>query len=254
MNSEYNNKGYFVLRNAFNAAELADIHGILSTFHEGWKHKNKAFYAERAINSAYITGTEFLASEQRETLFNFIGSTTIMNAALSAIPSSPAFLNTQLFFNPVNNKQKNYWHRDPQYHLSVEEQKAVLCGPEVIHIRVPLMNEPGIELVPGSHRRWDTPEEFDVRLEQHGRNNWEAISTGETVPLNAGDLLVFSANMIHRGLYGMDRFALDILFCEPDPSILKFVNVDCLPDRRQLQGIQNPDAFISTLTARRQNT
>jgi len=64
-----------------------------------------------------------------------------------------SIMNTQLFFNPVNDGQKNYWHRDSQYHLSIEEQKEALVGPDVVHFRIPLTNEPGIELVPCTHQR-----------------------------------------------------------------------------------------------------
>ena len=251
MNLEYINNGYFVLKNIFDKAELAKIKDVLQVFHSRWKVQNSDFYLEKAINSAYITNAEFLTDEQRKTLFELIGSTKVMDAVLSAIPNSPCFLNTQLFFDPVNPAQKNYWHRDPQYHLNLEEQEAALCGPEVVHLRIPLVNEPGIELVPGSHRRWDTREELDIRLEQKGHKSWEQISTGQIVALNAGDLLVFSANMIHRGIYGMDRFALDILFCDPDPNVITFVNDNCLPEENIRSSLQNPDVFMNTINLKK---
>lgn len=251
MSPEYINNGYFVLKNIFDKPELTKIQSILQAFHSHWKVKNNHFYLEKAVNSAYITGTDFLTYDQRKTLFEFIGSTKVMNAALSAIPNLPCFMNTQLFFNPVNPAQKNYWHRDPQYHLSLDEQKIALSGPEVVHLRIPLANEPGIELVPGTHRRWDTNEELEIRLEQNGHSNWEDISGGVKVELDAGDLLVFSANMIHRGVYGMERFALDILFCDPDPNVISFVNDDCLPDESIRRSLQNPDAFTNTINLKR---
>ena len=68
---------------------------------------------------------------------------TIVN---ELIPKQPCCLNTQLFFDPVNKQQSNYWHRDPQYHLSVEQQKAALARGEVIHFRLPLVDEPGLDL------------------------------------------------------------------------------------------------------------
>jgi hypothetical protein len=53
--------------------------------------------------------------------------------------------------------------------------------------------------------------------------------------------------MIHRGLYGMDRLAFDILFCQPDPSIIKFVSDDCLPNATALSHLDNPKAFDNTI-------
>jgi ectoine hydroxylase-related dioxygenase (phytanoyl-CoA dioxygenase family) len=154
----------------------------------------------------------------------------------------------------VNQVQHNYWHRDPQYHLSVDEQKAALSGPEVVHVRIPLADEPGIELVPASHKQWDTEEELDVRLGRNEKSVHDPLSSSERVSLNAGDLLVFSANIIHRGIYGMDRLSLDVLFCDPEVELLKFVDEDCLPDAAVIASLENADAFRSTLATLRRAT
>lgn len=170
-----------------------------------------------------------------------------MEILTSIISQDPVFMNTQLFFNPVNKDQKNYWHRDPQYLLSLEEQKEALKKFSVLHFRIPLMNEPGIELIPGTHIKWDTDEELEIRLEINGRKNSEDISSGKIIKLESGDLLVFSANMIHRGLYGMNRFALDILFCDFDLEFANFIESDCLPSDHNFNMIENPAVFKNSL-------
>lgn len=253
MNKAYEENGYFVVRDLFEKDELQELFKVLLEFHESWKGENKVFYLEKAINSAYITGTEHLEEPKRMKLFQFIGSAKIMNIVSDVITKQPTFMNTQLFFNPENDSQKNYWHRDPQYHLTIDEQKEALSGPEVIHFRIPLVKEPGIELVPTTHKRWDTDEELDVRLEQNNRNNFEDLTTGVTVELNAGDLLVFSGNMIHRGIYGMDRFSLDILFCDPAPELAKYAREDCLPKQYDLLDIEDPSAFLNTINLKENN-
>jgi hypothetical protein len=53
--------------------------------------------------------------------------------------------------------------------------------------------------------------------------------------------------MIHRGLYGLDRLAFDILFCQPDPSVIQFVSNDSLPTAEDLISLENPDAFDNTI-------
>jgi len=255
MNSrEYQKNGYFVIRNFIQESELKALQEVLLEFHQSWIKKNADFYAEKAVNSAYITGSEHLEESRRKQLFNFIGSDKLMNVVASVIEHAPAFMNTQLFFNPVNKAQKNYWHRDPQYHLSVAEQQEALKGPNVVHFRIPLLPEPGMELVPGSHKNWDTQEELDVRLENNQRKNHEDLSTGVIEKLNAGDLLVFSANMIHRGLYGLDRLALDILFCDSVPALLEFAEADCLPSQETLMGLENSEAFSNTLAMKNSST
>jgi ectoine hydroxylase-related dioxygenase (phytanoyl-CoA dioxygenase family) len=245
MNNTYQDQGYCVVKKLFNEAELEDLREVVLDFHQCWMQANKEFYAEKAVNSAYLTHVESLTQSQRIKLFQFIGSSKLMAAVDSVLPQ-PMFMNTQLFFNPKNKHQKNYWHRDPQYHLSLDQQKAALAGPEVIHFRIPLYDEPGIELIPGSHKNWDSKEELKVRLEQEGKRSSDDLSRGVCIELEAGDLLVFSANMIHRGLYGRERLALDILFCDPDPSLASFINSDCLPDNDVISRLEDGTAFMQT--------
>ena len=253
MNQEYRKNGFFVVKELFTVNELHSLANVLKTFHESWKAENFEFYAEKAINSAYITGTKYLDDSDRNIIFQFIGSSRLMKIVDGVLSERPTFMNTQLFFNPVNGDQKNYWHRDPQYHMTVEQQKRALSGPDVIHFRIPLAKEPGLELVPGSHASWDTEEELEVRLEKNGRKNHEDLSTGVTIQLNAGDLLVFSGNIIHRGIYGMNRFAFDILLCDPEPDLSEFIEEDCLPNKEVLEEIENPSVFLNAMNLKTNN-
>lgn len=247
LNSDYNEHGYFVIRDFFNAAEISSLRKVILKFHELWKQDNAAFYREVAFNSSLITGSKYLAEDDRLTLFNFISSKKIMNIVDLVITDNPAFMNTQLFFNPVNPQLKDFWHRDCQYDHDVDVQKKVIHETQVLHLRVPLFDELGMELVPGTHKRWDNEEEFNVRQEEKGRESNETLSTGKKIQLAAGDLLVFSADMIHRGLYGLDRLALDILVFDSAGDFVDYVDDDCLPDASMLENINDPRLFINTL-------
>ncbi len=243
----YQENGYLVLRGFFEKNETLALRETILKFHDSWKQENAVFYKQKAVNSAYITAPKYLDKDSRVELFRFIGSDKIMDIAGLVLRDRPTFMNTQLFFNPADEKQKNYWHRDPQYHLSLAEQEKALVGPDVVHFRIPLCDEPGIELVPGSHKRWDSKEELDVRLEKNGRSKHHDLSSGTIIKLQEGDLLIFSANMIHRGLYGQNRLAFDILLCEPVPTLVKHVQTDCLPELSIREDLENPDAFDSTI-------
>jgi ectoine hydroxylase-related dioxygenase (phytanoyl-CoA dioxygenase family) len=249
----YNDQGYFVLRNYFSATEINSLRSVISKFHEHWKSDNEAFYKEEAFNSSLITGSQYLASHDRLTLFNFISSPKIMTIADAVISNRPSFMNTQLFFNPPNKLLKDFWHRDCQYDYDVEDQKKAIHETQVLHLRVPLFDEYGMELVPGTHKRWDNEEEFDVRQERKGRHSNENLSTVKKIPLSAGDLLVFSADMIHRGLYGLDRLALDIMIFDSTANLADFVDDDCLPDSAMLDLINEPRLFENTLSLKSQD-
>ncbi|MBA6224032.1 phytanoyl-CoA dioxygenase family protein [Colwellia sp. MB02u-18] len=243
----YDQQGYFVIRNYFTVAEIAELRAVVLKFHQLWQQDNAKFYQEEAFNSSLITGSEYLAFDDRVQLFNFISSKKIMDVVEAIVANNPAFMNTQLFFNPVNLKQKDFWHRDCQYDHDVAGQKLAIKQTQVLHLRVPLFDELGMELVPGTHKRWDNDEEFNVRQEEKGSLSSDDLASGEKIKLAAGDLLVFSADMIHRGLYGLDRLALDILVFDSAGDFADYVDDDCLPDSLMLDKIDDPRLFINTL-------
>ncbi|MBR8843093.1 MULTISPECIES: phytanoyl-CoA dioxygenase family protein [Pseudoalteromonas] len=236
--------GYVLKPKFISSTELNKIKQVVLAFHRAWQNDNSDFYQNKAVNSAYLTAPKYLDEQQRLVLFKFIASASLFKLASTIFTREFGFMNTQLFFNPVNASQLNYWHRDPQYHLTIEEQKqALLLGPEVVHFRLALEDEPGIELIPGTHKRWDLPQELNVRLEQAGYRNHNNLPNSEVIALKAGDLLVFSANMIHRGVYGKNRLALDVLLCEKRPELMTFMRNDCLPNSMQLAEVDYPNLF-----------
>ena len=243
----YLRDGFVKLSQYFSAQEIADIKVVIDEFHQAWTADNQDFYQAKAVNSAYLTSGKYLARQQNRRLFEFIGSNKVRQLINATSLEKVAFMNCQLFFNPVNPNQTNYWHRDPQYHLSVDEQRQALQGHDVIHCRIALSDEPGIEVIPGTHKRFDNDEELAVRLEQEGKQNSDSLSNGHIVPLNKGDVLLFSANMIHRGLYGKDRLALDLLFCEALAEFVAFTDSSCLPDTHQCSTLEWPEPFERAL-------
>jgi len=246
MIEHYDRQGYFVIRGYFTASEIELLRKVILKFHELWKRDNSTFYQQEAFNSSLITGSQYLSYDDRIELFNFISSEKIMNIVDLLLSDSPAFMNTQLFFNPVNPEQKDFWHRDCQYDYDIDGQKRVIFETQVLHLRVPLFDELGIELIPGTHKRWDNEEEFNVRQEEKGRVSSEALSGSKKIKLAAGDLLLFSADMIHRGLYGLDRLALDILVFDSSGDYVDYVDDDCLPVPSMLEKINNPKLFMNT--------
>lgn len=240
------NSGYLYIENFLEESQLSHIETILRKFHQSWLKKHESFYHTNAINSSNITSGEFLSSEERFTLLKIVSSTKIITEAKNFLGNDIRFLNTQIFFNPFNEGQNNYWHRDIQYTgLSEDEQRKAIeqNGTQVVHLRLAIADENGIEFIPGSHMRWDHTEEYEVRLKLNNKSPSDKITDGKAVTLKRGDLLAFDANIIHRGLYGRDRFAFDILFCKPLPEIMKFLDKTVLPTNEELRGIEHPEVF-----------
>ncbi|MCW7461381.1 phytanoyl-CoA dioxygenase family protein [Leptospira limi] len=211
LESEIKENGYFLLKDFFPKDTIIQIKGILDKANGEWKKHNSN---PNTINSAYLTSTKFLPYEkERDQLFQFIASIPIIKICKTLFISDFYFLNTQIFFNPIDLNQRPYWHRDIQYMgISEEEQKSKILKDFVWHFRIPLEEDPGIWIVPGSHNRWDTEEERNIRLELGSHQNDEPIKNAILIPHQPGDLFVFSAHLLHKGEYGKNRFSFDILF------------------------------------------
>lgn len=223
---------------------LFKIESILKKYHEQWLIREESFYKKGAINSAYITNGDFLNSAERLEILKFIGSTKLVNEARKVLGSDTCFLNTQIFFNPFKHSQKNYWHRDIQYTgLNENEQRLMIESQvtEVIHLRLALAEEFGLEFIPQSHFRWDTQEELEIRMQSPS----DDINGSCSESLQRGDLLIFDANILHRGLYGKERFAFDILFCKSKSHAVQFMNKEVMPHPNELGQIECPEVFLS---------
>ncbi|MTG98694.1 MULTISPECIES: phytanoyl-CoA dioxygenase family protein [Myroides] len=240
MYNHFHQNSYLYLPLFFSEGELAIIEPILINFHEKWLKDYQDVYKSHLINSHSLTGSSSISTAERMQLFKFIASERLLAIVENLFPAKAKFLNTQLFFDPYNKEQKNYWHRDIQYTgLSIEEQQEKIKTENVIHFRIPLTEESGIELIPGSHHQWDLPIEEDTRLSQHGRQPSDALERGQIISLNRGDLLIFSANSIHRGLYGNNRFSLDIIYCDDIPAFKVFIDERNQPTDEELSQLNN---------------
>jgi len=240
----YEEQGYLYLENFFSEVELVRIEKILDKFHQKWMEENASYYEKGLLNSHSLTSGNYLNEEDKIALFQFITQDKLQAIIKTVFSETPIFLNTQLFFDPKNSKQKNYWHRDIQYTgMSVEEQKVAIGNQNVVHFRIPMRKESGIELIPQTHREWDLPEEFEVRNSLNGAVPSDDLKRGKVIGLNRGDVLVFSANMIHRGIYGQNRFSLDVLFCDNIPQMRNFIDRNNYPSKEVLENLDNTELF-----------
>lgn len=244
LSRQYEQHGYIELPHAVDEPALIELEPVLTRFHERWLRENRQYFEDGVINSAYLTRKGAMPPADRRALFTFVGSHRLRKIISQVLPGPAMFVGTQLFFDPFDPAKPNYWHRDIQYREhTVEQQQALIKTANVLHVRVAFKPERGVELVPGTHRRWDHDDEFDVRMGQNGRAVSDDLSTGVTVPLGRGDALLFSAAMIHRGLYGHQRFALDLLFGDADEGAGEYVPADCLPEPELMAGLDWPEPF-----------
>jgi hypothetical protein len=233
--SLYQQQGFLHLPGFYRPHELADLNTVLLKHHQAWLIQHQAAYQNGLINSHSLSADPALSEEDKTVLFQTIAAPALLAQLASIFPQAPRFLNTQLFFDPYHSDQRNYWHRDVQYTgLNEAAQRNVILQQNVVHCRIAMRPELGIELIAGSHQRWDSDQEYAVRMGKPPYRPHDDLPHTTHVPLQTGDVLLFSANMLHRGVYGQNRLAFDTIYCDDHLDLLAHRSDHTLPNAAQL--------------------
>ena len=233
--SLYQQQGFLHLPGFYRPHELADLNTVLLKHHQAWLIQHQAAYQNGLINSHSLSADPALSEEDKTVLFQTIAAPALLAQLASIFPQAPRFLNTQLFFDPYHSDQRNYWHRDVQYTgLNEAAQRNVILLQNVVHCRIAMRPELGIELIAGSHQRWDSDQEYAVRMGKPPYRPHDDLPHTTHVPLQTGDVLLFSANMLHRGVYGQNRLAFDTIYCDDHLDLLAHRSDHTLPNAAQL--------------------
>lgn len=188
---------------------------------------------------------------ERGLFFQAIASPRLVSLLDGLFDAGLHFHNTQLFFNPLEGGREPCWHRDLQYSsiddAALEAAQADLLA---LHVRIPLVAETGVELIPGTHMRWDSSLERDVRLERNGHRCAEDLPGAVLIEMVPGDVLVFSAQMLHRGNYRLNasRKALDVCIGRYHPYTAQYLDESVLPTNSEMDGITR-DGWYRTARA-----
>lgn len=241
----FKQQGFIAVKTFFDSAQIDGLTKIVDRIYRQWLAENRAAYIEnRLINMHSLTSPRYFEHRAAERLrfFQLLASDRLTELMTGLFGDEIYFHNTQLFFNPYQNSRQPYWHRDMQYStIDDSALKAEQANLLALHIRIPLAPETSIELIPGTHRRWDTDLERDVRLELNGHRNSEALPDSVLISLEPGDILIFDAQMLHRGNYHPNpaRKALDLCLSKPHPFTLPYLDAGNLPSLAELELIEN---------------
>ena len=171
----------------------------------------------------------------------------ILGVASALLSSTPLFRCTSLFFNPLANSRDGGWHRDSQFHRldEQEEKQMILAGGDVgrsIQLQIALVPSDDIEVVPGSHLRWDTDAEYAIRRAEAGSNSTSGdMPDAMRVTLEPGDAVAFNPLGLHRGRYHTDRPRRTLMLtytCSHHPRFDYFSNQPWFDESGYLDGLQ----------------
>jgi hypothetical protein len=245
----YEKNGFVLWRRLLSPEIVARLLAIGERVHAQWLQE----HAEEArkhdlINSTGLTAIRYFQpplDSERRIFFAALADKALWDLLTAVFGDDLYFHGTQMFFNPFGGRRP-YWHRDLQYMSYDESRQRALLGELCnLHVRIPLRSEWDFMLVPGSHTRWDTDLERDVRLEGSGHHSWEELPFATTLDLDPGDALVFSAHMLHRGTYdgNKNRLSLDLMLGKPHPAMPMTLELQELPTDGELAGLCHPQWF-----------
>jgi ectoine hydroxylase-related dioxygenase (phytanoyl-CoA dioxygenase family) len=123
------------------------------------------------------------------------------------------------FFNPEERSWRGDWHRDGQINAPDDRtEKSRIFSSSFIRVHLALIADDHLEIVAGSHARWDTPQELEIRKGLNGKfSDSNLMSSTTRINLQPGDAVFFEGSTIHRGNYFAERSrkTLAILYSSP---------------------------------------
>ena len=222
LREQWDKHGFVVVPGLLDGPEIAQLQAICDDVFEQWlraaSNPNKA---ANLINMAYLTELRYFERqpERLTTLLEAIANEKIRAILKQLSDKELLFLNTQYFFNPLDESRQGDWHRDQQFGVPDDEtEKRRMAQTVGIHAHIAFLPDDNFQYVPGSHIRWDTPDELAIRRGTNGQpKNSPNMPGAARVKLEPGDACFFSAWGIHRGNYMAEvlRRTFDIIYGTP---------------------------------------
>ncbi len=210
--------GYVHFPHLFSSEEISVLRTICDRVHQEWLcNSHDPEELANCTNMAMLTDLGYFSNhpDQLTTLLNLIADRRILDTLRLIFDRDLLFHNTQYFVEPRSQSWEGDWHRDQQFDApDVETQIRRMSETIGIHVHIALVPEDHLEYVPGSHQRWDTPEEWEIRQGSDHNRRHGTMPNSVRLPLNPGDACFFDAWGIHRGHYraGAPRRDLDIIY------------------------------------------
>lgn len=223
---QWQHDGYLVLRNVFDTGQIARLFEIAESAYADWKENSTAenqpdryAYAPQAWSLLHLNHSKY-HQENPDTLrvlLDAIANPWAMQITRDIFQEEPAFMQANLYIDPPGESRPTHWHRDSQFYAAGDEEKERRMvmeeadPPRELHMHIPLVPTAASEVIPGSHRRWDTPEENRIRREDQTA---DYMPGAVRLKLEPGDLAFFHVNSLHRGIYphGVPRRTIAVTF------------------------------------------
>ena len=220
--AEWRTRGYVVVRGIVARPQVAKVRATCDRALEQWRARDPqtgrpggadATVMRHLNHPAYFeAGTPGL-----EDVLSLAAAPEILGLARLILGEEPMFRCTSYFMNPLETSLDGDWHRDSQYMTADDaSERAMLlgggAGGDGIQLQIALVPSDDVEVVPGSHLRYDTPDEYAIRRADGGAHNRSNRMPGAVrLSLDAGDAAAINSLGIHRGRYHANKLRRTVM-------------------------------------------
>jgi ectoine hydroxylase-related dioxygenase (phytanoyl-CoA dioxygenase family) len=224
----FHQDGYLIVRELLNPRHLARLHAAAAALVERRLTGGVVPEVAKTTGEPPVPANCFHCNHPDYWAGNRAGLVDLLRAAVDprilalpriALGADVMYRCMSVWFTPQSYIGQGAWHRDIQFYYPnniAEEQKQFALGRmdehHMVQVQIALISSDHVELVPGSHRSWDTPEQLAVR---HGDGG--ARAKGDGMPgamravLEPGDAVMFRNVMMHRGAYHLEKPRLTLM-------------------------------------------
>ena len=217
LSEQWEREGYVVIRGLFDPDRTAQLRTVCEGVLKQWYACNpetgkpgggpEATVMRQLNHPGYFAGD----ADGLRLLLAGVADRGVREVGRAILQGEPMLRCTSLFFNPQANGKDGNWHRDTQFRAAddAEEKKAIAARGgfgSSVQLQVALAPSDDVEYIPGSHNRWDGPEEYHIRKAEGGTyNRSNAMPGAVRIALEPGDAVGFNPAGLHRGRYHTDR-------------------------------------------------
>ena len=230
LTDQWRTQGYLILPGVIDADRMAQLSSLCLPAFENWAQTSATdgepggwHYKPDGFVMLHLNHPRH-HQHQRDrlpVLLDTIADVRVLNLLQQIFGSEPLFNQNTMYYDPPEQARQSSWHRDSQFFCDDGDDAtlkkliaAEAAPPRELHMHIPLLPTAHTQLVPGSHDRWDTPEEHHIRTQNSGSDD---MPNALTVKLSPGDLAFFHVNALHRGLYpvGQTRRTISVTYSHP---------------------------------------
>jgi hypothetical protein len=237
---QFNEEGFVVIPKLISGNELQQILNACNRILDKYtsemesKHPGRDFFRLNGMhNPKWIDSPEDLKSILE------LGADPRCLGTVEHIFGVPSlFRTTNFWVNPKYKSEEGNWHRDTQFVCNEEEEEKLYIQKlkeegfhRSIQFQIALVDSSDLEYVPYSVQRYDSPEEYYIRLADdkiHCRDV-QGMPNAMRFHLKAGDAILLNPAGLHRGRYHADKLRRTLMYTYTPAYNLLFDSISNQP-------------------------